>query len=82
LPQSVLFAATINCRRSPMPKGIMKKHTAAGFTSNAVRRVNNDMEIDGFAVLSARNRRCALERHGPQALTRWKQMGADDLFVL
>ena len=67
-PQSVLFCCDHNAGRSPMAEGIMKNPMAQVFMQ---RGVENDLEIDGFAVTVCQEINVELSRHRAAVLMRW-----------
>ncbi|MBU0781608.1 MAG: low molecular weight phosphatase family protein [Alphaproteobacteria bacterium] len=76
LPQSVLFCCDHNAVRSPMAEGIMKKLYGTRAYIQSVG-VNNDMEIDGFAVSVCAEIGVALERHRSRSFDEMEQWGDD-----
>jgi protein-tyrosine-phosphatase len=76
LPQSVLFCCDHNAVRSPMAEGIMKKLYGTRAYIQSVG-VNNDMEIDGFAVTVCAEIGVALERHRSRSFDEMEQWGDD-----
>ncbi|WP_386684666.1 low molecular weight phosphatase family protein [Loktanella sp. R86503] len=76
LPQSVLFCCDHNAVRSPMAEGIMKKLYGTRSYIQSVG-VNNDMEIDGFAVAVCAEIGVALERHRSRSFDEMEQWGDD-----
>lgn len=76
MPQSVLFCCDHNAVRSPMAEGIMKKLYGTRAYIQSVG-VNNDMEIDGFAVTVCAEIGVALERHRSRSFDEMEQWGDD-----
>ncbi|WP_335641941.1 low molecular weight phosphatase family protein [Loktanella salsilacus] len=76
LPQSVLFCCDHNAVRSPMAEGIMKKLYGTRAYIQSVG-VNNDMEIDGYAVSVCAEIGVALERHRSRSFDEMEQWGDD-----
>ncbi|WP_425434043.1 low molecular weight phosphatase family protein [Loktanella fryxellensis] len=76
LPQSVLFCCDHNAVRSPMAEGIMKKLYGTRAYIQSVG-VNNDMEIDGFAVAVCAEIGVELSRHRSRSFDEMEQWGDD-----
>ncbi|WP_072856391.1 low molecular weight phosphatase family protein [Loktanella atrilutea] len=76
LPQSVLFCCDHNAVRSPMAEGIMKKLYGTRAYIQSVG-VNNDMEIDGFAVAVCAEIGVELQRHRSRSFDEMEQWGDD-----
>ncbi|MBS1303892.1 low molecular weight phosphatase family protein [Loktanella sp. SALINAS62] len=76
LPQSVLFCCDHNAVRSPMAEGIMKKLYGTRAYIQSVG-VNNDMEIDGFAITVCKEIGVELERHRSRSFDEMEQWGDD-----
>ena len=76
LPQSVLFCCDHNAVRSPMAEGIMKKLYGTQAYIQSVG-VNNDMEIDGFAVAVCAEIGVELHRHRSRSFDEMEQWGDD-----
>ncbi|MEH6654545.1 MAG: low molecular weight phosphatase family protein [Loktanella salsilacus] len=76
MPQSVLFCCDHNAVRSPMAEGIMKKLYGTRAYIQSVG-VNNDMEIDGYAVSVCAEIGVALERHRSRSFDEMEQWGDD-----
>jgi len=76
LPQSVLFCCDHNAVRSPMAEGIMKKFYGHDCYVQSVG-VNNDMEIDGFAVSVCGEIGVELSRHRSRSFDQMEQWGDD-----
>ena len=76
LPQSVLFCCDHNSVRSPMAEGIMKKLYGTRCYIQSVG-VNNDLEIDGFAVTVCKEVGVELSRHRSRSFDEMEQWGDD-----
>nr|WP_283094827.1 low molecular weight phosphatase family protein [Loktanella sp. SALINAS62] len=76
MPQSVLFCCDHNAVRSPMAEGIMKKLYGTRAYIQSVG-VNNDMEIDGFAITVCKEIGVELERHRSRSFDEMEQWGDD-----
>nr|WP_281242625.1 low molecular weight phosphatase family protein [Loktanella fryxellensis] len=76
MPQSVLFCCDHNAVRSPMAEGIMKKLYGTRAYIQSVG-VNNDMEIDGFAVAVCAEIGVELSRHRSRSFDEMEQWGDD-----
>ncbi|WP_371260089.1 low molecular weight phosphatase family protein [Loktanella sp. DSM 29012] len=76
LPQSVLFCCDHNAVRSPMAEGIMKKMYGTRAYIQSVG-VNNDMEIDGFAITVCAEIGVELERHRSRSFDEMEDWGDD-----
>nr|WP_272911550.1 low molecular weight phosphatase family protein [Loktanella sp. M215] len=76
MPQSVLFCCDHNAVRSPMAEGIMKKLYGTRAYIQSVG-VNNDMEIDGFAIAVCEEIGVELHRHRSRSFDEMEQWGDD-----
>lgn len=76
LPQSILFCCDHNAVRSPMAEGIMKKFYGTDTYVQSVG-VNNDMEIDGFAITVCEEINVELSRHRSRSFDEMERMGDD-----
>lgn len=76
LPQSILFCCDHNAVRSPMAEGIMKKFYGTDTYVQSVG-VNNDMEIDGFAIAVCEEINVELSRHRSRSFDEMEQWGDD-----
>ena len=75
-PQSVLFCCDHNAVRSPMAEGIMKKLYGKGVYVQSVG-VENDYEIDGFAIAVCKEINVELSRHRSRSFDEMDQLGED-----
>ncbi len=75
-PQSVLFCCDHNAVRSPMAEGIMKKLYGKGIYVQSVG-VENDYEIDGFAIAVCKEINVELSRHRSRSFDEMDQLGED-----
>ncbi|WP_424985041.1 low molecular weight phosphatase family protein [Microbulbifer sp. S227A] len=76
LPQSILFCCDHNAVRSPMAEGIMKKFYGTDTYVQSVG-VNNDMEIDGFAISVCEEIDVELSRHRSRSFDEMERLGDD-----
>ena len=76
LPQAVLFCCDHNAVRSPMAEGIMKHFYGAG-TYVQSAGVQNDLEIDGFAIAVCAEIGVELSRHRSRSFDEMQKMGDD-----
>ncbi|MEO9778896.1 MAG: low molecular weight phosphatase family protein [Sedimentitalea sp.] len=76
LPQSILFCCDHNAVRSPMAEGIMKKFYGSDTYVQSVG-VNNDMEIDGFAIAVCEEINVELSRHRSRSFDEMERWGDD-----
>ncbi|MDU9006133.1 arsenate-mycothiol transferase ArsC [Sedimentitalea todarodis] len=76
LPQSILFCCDHNAVRSPMAEGIMKKFYGTDTYVQSVG-VNNDMEIDGFAITVCEEINVELSRHRSRSFDEMERWGDD-----
>lgn len=75
-PQSVLFCCDHNAVRSPMAEGLMKQlHGHAIYVQSA--GVENDLEIDGFAIAVCAEIGVELSRHRTRNFAEMKLLGDD-----
>ncbi len=74
LPQSILFCCDHNAVRSPMAEGIMKKFYGTDTYVQSVG-VNNDMEIDGFAISVCEEIDVELSRHRSRSFDEMERLG-------
>lgn len=74
LPQSVLFCCDHNAVRSPMAEGIMKKFYGSDTYVQSVG-VNNDLEIDGFAIAVCQEIGVELSRHRSRSFDEMEEWG-------
>ena len=75
-PQSVLFCCDHNAVRSPMAEGIMKKLYGTGIYVQSAG-VENDLEIDGFAVTVCQEINVELSRHRARSFDEMDKLGDD-----
>ena len=73
-PQSVLFCCDHNAVRSPMAEGTMKKLYGKGVYVQSVG-VENDYEIDGFAIAVCKEINVELSRHRSRSFDEMDQLG-------
>lgn len=74
IPRSILFCCDHNAVRSPMAEGLMKKiHGRAAYVQSA--GVENDMEIDGFAVAVCGEIGVELVRHRSRSFEQMQDWG-------
>ncbi|MGH1466160.1 MAG: low molecular weight phosphatase family protein [Cognatishimia sp.] len=73
-PQSVLFCCDHNAVRSPMAEGVMKKLFG---TDSYVQSagLQNDLEIDGFAISVCKEIDVELSRHRSRSFEEMEQWG-------
>ncbi|MGR3320690.1 MAG: arsenate-mycothiol transferase ArsC [Pseudooceanicola sp.] len=76
LPQAVLFCCDHNAVRSPMAEGIMKHFYGQG-TYVQSAGVNNDLEIDGFAIAVCAEIGVELSRHRSRSFDEMQKWGDD-----
>lgn len=76
LPQAVLFCCDHNAVRSPMAEGIMKHFYGAG-TYVQSAGVQNDLEIDGFAIAVCAEIGVELSRHRSRSFDEMQKLGDD-----
>lgn len=76
LPQSVLFCCDHNAVRSPMAEGIMKKLYGHDIYVQSVG-VENDLEIDGFAIATCEEIGVELSRHRSRSFDEMERLGDD-----
>lgn len=76
LPQSVLFCCDHNAVRSPMAEGIMKKLYGTECYIQSVG-VENDLEIDGFAIAVCAEMGVELSRHRSRSFDEMEKWGDD-----
>ena len=76
LPQAVLFCCDHNAVRSPMAEGIMKHFYGAG-TYVQSAGVQNDLELDGFAIAVCAEIGVELSRHRSRSFDEMQKMGGD-----
>ena len=76
LPQSILFCCDHNAVRSPMAEGIAKKlYGAATYLQSA--GIENDLEIDGFAIAVCAEIGVELHRHRSRSFEEMGRYGDD-----
>ena len=76
IPQSVLFCCDHNAVRSPMAEGIMKKLYGSGVYVQSAG-VENDLEIDGFAIAVCQEIDVELSRHRARSFDEMDKLGDD-----
>ena len=76
IPQSVLFCCDHNAVRSPMAEGIMKKLYGNGVYVQSAG-VENDLEIDGFAIAVCLEIDVELSRHRARSFDEMDKLGDD-----
>ncbi|MGR3483959.1 MAG: arsenate-mycothiol transferase ArsC [Paracoccaceae bacterium] len=76
LPQSVLFCCDHNAVRSPMAEGLMKRLYGMGCYIQSAG-VENDLEIDGFAIAACAELGVALDRHRSRSFDEMAGLGDD-----
>lgn len=76
LPQSILFCCDHNAVRSPMAEGIMKQFFGTQTYVQSVG-VNNDLEIDGFAISVCGEMGVELQRHQSRSFDEMEEFGDD-----
>lgn len=74
LPQSILFCCDHNAVRSPMAEGLAKKFYGQDMYIQSVG-VQNDLEIDGFAIAVCAEMGVALERHRSRSFDEMETLG-------
>ncbi len=75
-PQSVLFCCDHNAVRSPMAEGMMKQmHGKSIYVQSA--GVENDLEVDGFAIAVCKEIGVELSRHRTRSFDEMKELGDD-----
>ncbi|MDC0738948.1 low molecular weight phosphatase family protein [Cognatishimia sp. SS12] len=74
LPQSILFCCDHNAVRSPMAEGIMKQLFGAD-TYVQSAGLQNDLEIDGFAIAVCAEIDVELSRHRSRSFEEMEQWG-------
>jgi len=76
LPHSVLFCCDHNAVRSPMAEALMKQlYGRATYVQSA--GVENDLEIDGFAIAVCQEMGIELSRHRSRSFEEMKEYGDD-----
>ena len=76
LPQAVLFCCDHNAVRSPMAEGLMKRlHGHDVYVQSA--GVENDLEIDGFAIAVCAELGVELSRHRSRSFEEMRDLGDD-----
>jgi len=75
-PQSILFCCDHNAVRSPMAEGIMKKLYGKGVYVQSAG-VENDLEIDGFAISVCLEIDVELSRHRSRSFDEMDKLGDD-----
>ncbi|MFN3643208.1 MAG: low molecular weight phosphatase family protein [Gemmobacter sp.] len=75
-PQAVLFCCDHNAVRSPMAEALMKRfYGQRAYVQSA--GVENDLEIDGFAIAVCREWGIELARHRSRSFEEMQQLGED-----
>ena len=75
-PQSVLFCCDHNAVRSPMAEGITKKLYGSNIYVQSAG-VENDLEIDGFAIAVCQEISVELSRHRSRSFDEMTKLGDD-----